>query len=213
MARQFKSTYESQSQLKPQQFDYFLVLDFEATCKKDERIVPQEIIEFPVLKVNAKTLEIESVFHHYVQPEVHAQLTPFCTELTGIIQEMVDGKPNLQETLKMVDAWMLEQGLLDAEVNSLFVTCGDWDLKTMLPTQCKYFNLEKPAYFSKWLNIKKGFAEVTGNYPKGMMDMLAGLQLQHQGRHHSGVDDCKNIANILCALLRRGYIAKATGRN
>ncbi len=35
-----------------QDFDYFLVLDFEATCIKDMRINPQEIIEFPCLKVH-----------------------------------------------------------------------------------------------------------------------------------------------------------------
>jgi len=42
----------------------------------------QEVIEFPVLKVNAKTFTIESVFHHYVQPKVHRHLTPFCTEVS-----------------------------------------------------------------------------------------------------------------------------------
>lgn len=41
----------------------------------------QEIIEFPILKLNGRTMEIESTFHMYVQPVVHPQLTPFCTEV------------------------------------------------------------------------------------------------------------------------------------
>jgi len=41
----------------------------------------QEIIEFPVLKVNGRTFEIERQFHQYVQPDVHKELTDFCTEV------------------------------------------------------------------------------------------------------------------------------------
>ena len=37
--------------ISPQQYDYFLVLDFEATCERDSKLRPQEIIEFPCLKV------------------------------------------------------------------------------------------------------------------------------------------------------------------
>lgn len=114
----------------PQRYHYFLVLDFEATCDKPQ-IHPQEIIEFPILKLNGRTMEIESTFHMYVQPVVHPQLTPFCTELTGIIQAMVDGQPSLQQVLERVDEWMAKEGLLDPNVKSIFVTCGDWDLKVM----------------------------------------------------------------------------------
>ena len=48
-----------------QNFDYFLVLDFEAN-KDHKTIKPMEIIEFPVLKVSGKTFETEAVFHHYI---------------------------------------------------------------------------------------------------------------------------------------------------
>lgn len=30
-----------------------------------------------------------------------------------------------------VDEWMAKEGLLDPSVKSIFVTCGDWDLKVM----------------------------------------------------------------------------------
>ncbi|KAF6773816.1 hypothetical protein AHF37_07533 [Paragonimus kellicotti] len=85
---------------KLQKFAHFLVLDFEATCERNTKLSPMEIIEFPVVKVNAQTLLSESEFHHYVRPVVHPDLTDFCTELTGIIQDMVEYQPCLEDVLK-----------------------------------------------------------------------------------------------------------------
>ena len=64
-------------------YEYYLVLDFEATCLQGMRIEPQEIIEFPCLRINAKTLEIEDKFQEYVKPVERPKLSPFCTKLTG----------------------------------------------------------------------------------------------------------------------------------
>nr|XP_014424853.1 ERI1 exoribonuclease 3 isoform X4 [Pelodiscus sinensis] len=150
----FGASMAAMSSFPPQRYHYFLVLDFEATCDKPQ-IHPQEIIEFPILKLNGRTMEIESTFHMYVQPMVHPQLTPFCTELTGIIQGMVDGQPSLQQVLERVDEWMAKEGLLDPSVKSIFVTCGDWDLKVMLPGQCQYLGLPVADYFKQWINLKK----------------------------------------------------------
>uniref|UniRef100_A0A8B9NS93 ERI1 exoribonuclease family member 3 n=1 Tax=Accipiter nisus TaxID=211598 RepID=A0A8B9NS93_9AVES len=155
----FGASMAAMSSFPPQRYHYFLVLDFEATCDKPQ-IHPQEIIEFPILKLNGRTMEIESTFHMYVQPVVHPQLTPFCTELTGIIQGMVDGQPSLQQVLERVDEWMAKEGLLDPSVKSIFVTCGDWDLKVMLPGQCQYLGLPVADYFKQWINLKKVFLEV-----------------------------------------------------
>ncbi|XP_077980858.1 ERI1 exoribonuclease 3-like isoform X2 [Glandiceps talaboti] len=197
----------------PQNFDYFLVLDFEATCDDATKIRPQEIIEFPVLKINSKTFEIDSEFHTYVRPTANPRLTPFCTELTGITQDMVDGKPTLEETMKMFDKWMLTQGFLDGQHSFIFVTCGDWDLKTMLPGQYRHLRLTVPKYFKTWINIKRPFSSVCGTSKVGMMGMLRGLKLVHHGRHHSGIDDCKNIANILKELANRKCVFQATGHH
>ncbi|XP_070562486.1 ERI1 exoribonuclease 3-like isoform X3 [Ptychodera flava] len=164
----------SNNSLPAQNFDFFLVLDFEATCDSATKIVPQ---------------------------------------LTGITQDKVDGKPTLQETMKIFEKWMEEQGFLDGRCSFVFVTCGDWDLKTMLPGQCSHFRIHLPQYFKTWINIKRTFQHVMGQYPKeDLMGMLKGLSITHQGRHHSGIDDCRNIANILKALAERGCIFQPTYR-
>ncbi|XP_011976385.1 ERI1 exoribonuclease 3 isoform X7 [Ovis aries] len=239
-AHSFGASMAAMMSFPPQRYHYFLVLDFEATCDKPQ-IHPQEIIEFPILKLNGRTMEIESTFHMYVQPVVHPQLTPFCTELTGIIQAMVDGQPSLQQVLERVDEWMAKEGLLDPNVKSIFVTCGDWDLKVMLPGQCQYLGLPVADYFKQWINLKKvildaytgpcgcgsdqrplaqekelqsqAYSFAMGCWPKnGLLDMNKGLSLQHIGRPHSGIDDCKNIANIMKTLAYRGFIFKQTSK-
>ncbi|XP_073401053.1 ERI1 exoribonuclease 3 [Dendrobates tinctorius] len=183
----FGASVAAMTSFPPQRYHYFLVLDFEATCDKPQ-IHPQEIIEFPILKLNGRTMEIESTFHTYVQPVVHPQLTPFCTELTGIIQEMVDGQPTLSQVLERVDEWMAKEGLLDPSVKSIFVTCGDWDLKLMLPGQCEYLGLQVADYFKQWINLKKAYSFAIGTWPKnGLLDMNKGMSLQHIGRPHSGI--------------------------
>ncbi|XP_014775121.1 ERI1 exoribonuclease 3 isoform X2 [Octopus bimaculoides] len=191
-------------------FDYFLILDFEATCDNTRKMHPQEIIEFPVLKLNSKTLETEAKFHRYIKPQVNPILTPFCTELTGIIQDMVSNEASLSEVLKDFDQWMIDNHLLQSDNSFVFVTCGDWDLKMMLPDQCNHFNLERKSYFSNWINIKKIFAHSTSKWPRGLLSMLEHYRLPHIGHHHSGIDDCLNIANIFRKLMNNGYQIQRT---
>ncbi|KAG6516795.1 hypothetical protein ZIOFF_027275 [Zingiber officinale] len=69
-----------------QEFQYFVVIDFEATCDKERNLHPQEIIEFPSVLVNSSTGQLEAFFQTYVRPAYHQHLTDFCKELTGIQQ-------------------------------------------------------------------------------------------------------------------------------
>eukprot|EP00162_Nutomonas_longa_P010163 comp19742_c0_seq1/m.38032 comp19742_c0_seq1/g.38032 ORF comp19742_c0_seq1/g.38032 comp19742_c0_seq1/m.38032 type:complete len:112 (+) comp19742_c0_seq1:434-769(+) len=88
----------------------------------------------------------------------------------------------------------------------LFVTCGDWDLRQCLPNQARASKLHIPAGFKTWRNIKREFGSFYGTpQPRGMLDMLGTLRLQLEGRHHSGLDDCKNIARVLMKMIEDGY--------
>lgn len=72
-----------------QEFQYFVVIDFEATCDKDTKPYPQEIIEFPSVLVNSTTGQLEDCFQIYVRPTYNQLLSDFCKELTGIQQNQV----------------------------------------------------------------------------------------------------------------------------
>ena len=71
-----------------QNFQTFVVYDFEATCQRlPNQIKPQEIIEFSCVILDAGTLEIGAHFQEYVRPTEHRLLTDFCVQLTGITQD------------------------------------------------------------------------------------------------------------------------------
>eukprot|EP01126_Amoeba_proteus_P025011 TRINITY_DN2503_c0_g1_i1.p1 TRINITY_DN2503_c0_g1~~TRINITY_DN2503_c0_g1_i1.p1 ORF type:complete len:125 (-),score=26.37 TRINITY_DN2503_c0_g1_i1:495-869(-) len=96
-----------QRQKTAQPLDFYLVLDFEATCEKDVDDYPNEIIEFPVIVLNANTMKIENhFFHEYVKPTQNRKLSKFCKELTGITQEVVDTALPLADVLKQFERWL-----------------------------------------------------------------------------------------------------------
>jgi hypothetical protein len=81
---------------------YYLIVDLEATCSDDGSVLrhEMEIIEIGAVLQNAKTFEIESQFQTFVRPVRHPRLTAFCTELTGIRQDMVAAAPLFPEALE-----------------------------------------------------------------------------------------------------------------
>jgi len=187
-------------------FDCFAVLDFEATCDEPCQPDPQEIIELPIVLVHAASGKILKEFRSYVRPVHHRQLTAFCTQLTGITQESVDAAPSWPQALLMAEEWLDSQFQEFNLANCLFVTCGDWDLASMMGRQCALAGMHVPARYRQWLNIKNFFRKVTGNYGRGMKTMLNFLGLRFEGHHHSGLDDSRNISRILTELLRKGGV-------
>ncbi|EGC35419.1 hypothetical protein DICPUDRAFT_33426 [Dictyostelium purpureum] len=198
---------------KKQLFKYLIVLDFEATCEKDQKFPNQEIIEFPSVIVNTETLEIVSTFREYCKPLIVPKLTAFCTELTGIKQETVDNADLFPNVLKRHYQW-LEESLPGVIVNGqiindqiCFVTCGDWDLRQCLQKQLKLCNnIPTPNYFKKWINIKLQFTDFYSKPSYGMTNMLRELNLELEGRHHCGLSDSLNIARIVKKMLAAGCI-------
>ena len=83
--------------------------------------------------------------------KINTKLTPFCTQLTSITQEMSDSGESLSELLKLHSKWMYNNDLID---KSLFVTCGDWDLKTALPTHCKLLGIKYQNYLKSVWQMK-----------------------------------------------------------
>ncbi|KAL5570344.1 hypothetical protein UlMin_026919, partial [Ulmus minor] len=80
----FSQSYPNEFQF--QDFQYFVVIDFEATCDKDKNPHPQEIIEFPSVIVSGITGQLEACFQTYVRPTCNQLLSGFCKDLTGIQQ-------------------------------------------------------------------------------------------------------------------------------
>lgn len=194
---------------QPQHFDYLLVLDFEATCVPQGYVLkPQEIIEFPCALLNVKRgFQIEAIFHEYVRPIHNPKLTTFCTELTGITQDMVDSEDDFCFVLNKFVTWLEDRNLVPRnetddnkkQLNTFtFITCGNWDLNYMLQNQCATSKIKVPKYFLQYINVKQSFAMASnGKFPRSLSQMLSELGLTFEGRQHSGIDDVKNIVKIV----------------
>lgn len=211
-------------------FDFYVVLDFEAAFDKPSPANIMEIIEMPSVVVHAETATIVAEFQRYVRPVLKPKMHPEVTTLTGITQELVDAAQPFPHVYAEYRQWLRSSLLAPALPASdsantagfrsfAFVTCGDWDIRKMLPVQVancggyEALHRDEPAdavAFSRslaaqWINLKHVFNRVEPRANvKGMTCMLKQLQLPLVGRHHSGIDDCRNIAAVLMALLRRG---------
>ena len=190
-----------------------ICLLFEATCLRNQQIKPQEIIEFPCLKIETQNFTVTSQFHSYVRPLVHPNLSEFCTELTGILQETVDNQPDLPTVLDNFKTW-LQADQKEELANFAIVTCGDWDLKTCLPKQCEAYGLEIPFWAKRWINLKISHQIVhNGKFPRHLNQILTDNGLTFEGRPHSGIDDTKNIARAIQAIASKGHIFNYTNQS
>ena len=186
---------------------YFCVLDFEATCEDKEK---REIIEFPsvLYKITKKRgkydLNFISEFHEYVRPVIIPKLSKLCTDLTGITQDIVDRADLFENVYNRHYEWLKKN--TDRIDSVYFVTCGNWDLGVQLPKEISDKNISTyyPVY-KQYLNIKKEFEEFYKVKAGSMVSMLNKLKLTLDGRHHSGIDDTKNIAKILIKMAEDGY--------
>ncbi|XP_071723597.1 uncharacterized exonuclease domain-containing protein At3g15140-like [Rutidosis leptorrhynchoides] len=203
----------SSEQTHSQDFDFFLVLDLEGKV---------EILEFPVLIVDAKTLNVVDFFHRFVRP---------CKMSLQRVNQYIEGKYGsfgvdrvwhdtalpFSEVLQQFESWLTRHQLWSKELSgrlnrAAFVTCGDWDIKTKIPQQCNDSEIDLPPYFMEWINLKDVYSNFYGMEVKGMRSMLNHSRIQMLGSHHLGIDDTKNIARVLQRMLRDGAQIQLTAR-
>ena len=94
---------------------YICILDFEATCWKENG--NHEIIEFPSVMLKwtfdprkstnyeQKIIQVSKI-QHYVKPSTYPVVSTFCNELTGITQEMVNHGIELRDALDLHSEWL-----------------------------------------------------------------------------------------------------------
>ena len=190
---------------RKEKFDYFVVVDFEATCEeKNTPDYPHEIIEFPGVIVDGNTGEMVDTWQKYCRPTINTTLSEFCTTLTGIRQETVDTAETFPSVLRQFNNW-LDSHSLGAEHTFALVTDGPFDVGRFLKLSCDQHCLEIPVWARKWVNLRKGFANFyrwtsgSQNQPKlpGLQTMLSRLDLEFIGSPHCGLDDARNIARVV----------------
>ncbi|XP_052176959.1 uncharacterized exonuclease domain-containing protein At3g15140 isoform X2 [Diospyros lotus] len=198
---------------RSQQLDFFLVLDLEGKV---------EILEFPVLMLDANTLDVVDVFHRFVRPSAMSeertmQYIEGKYGKLGVDRVWHDTAIPFEEVIQQFEAWIGLHHLWEKELpgdlrKAAFVTCGNWDLKTKIPQQCRVSRMTLPPYFMEWINLKDIYLNFYKRRATGMMTMMRELQMPLVGSHHLGIDDTKNITRVLQRMLTDGALMQITAR-
>jgi inhibitor of KinA sporulation pathway (predicted exonuclease) len=187
-------------------YDYFMVVDLEATCCDRQTIKrhEMEILEIGAVMVEARNLTFVSEFQAFVKPVRHPILSEFCQELTSITQEQIDRAPTYQKVISRFKQWQ------SSYPNFIFGSWGDYDRK-QFEQDSKFHRIPYPIS-SEHVNLKQLFTDNQGlpkRYGMAQALELAGLELI--GTHHRGIDDARNIARLMPYILARAKIGSPTG--
>ena len=175
--------------------DKIVVVDIEATCWNGK--VPEgmesDIIEIGVCLLDIKSGEISDNRGILVVPE-RSTISPFCTELTTITEDMID-----QEGIDFKDALKILREEYSTQSRA-WASYGAYDLK-MFNRQCADLKRGYP-FGPSHINVKTLFAlKRKMGHETGMAGALDQLEIPLEGTHHRGVDDARNIAKILWWIL------------
>lgn len=186
--------------------NYYLVIDLEATCDENHRIVRDqtEIIEIGAVLAAEDTLEIVDELQTFVKPIVHPILTPFCKKLTSISQEQVDQAPKFPQALDRLRAFVGKRRVL-------FCSWGDYD-KNQFSRDAARHRVSLP-FGRDHMNLKRAFSDSLGeSRAYGVGQALTRVGLRFEGTAHRGIDDARNIARLLPTILGGGLAATGRGR-
>ena len=172
-------------------FDYYLVIDLEATCD-DRGAVPKremEIIEIGAVLADATTLAPREEFQTFVRPVRHPKLTEFCVGLTHITQAMVDEAPGFPEAIAALRTFIDGRSIL-------FCSWGAYD-DGQFRLDAGFHGVTLPLG-TEHLNLKQEFSRRRGSNKRfGMAGALRAVGLPLTGTHHRGIDDARNITRLL----------------
>ena len=181
-------------------FPKIAIIDLEATCTDNldhKKVFFSEILEFGICILDLHTKQVDKTHQVYVKPQISA-ITPFCEELTGINYAKVADSLFFREAYREVITFLKKEKV------PAWASFGAYD-RSMIRKQCEFFNvhineLDSVPHF----NVKDlVWSDIESKKGPGMSNALAHYGLSLEGRHHSGVDDAKNISKLLVHLLNK----------
>ena len=175
--------------------DQLVIVDVESTCWEGQPPPGErsEIIEIGVCLLGLKDLAISNPRSIIVKAK--SKVSPFCEKLTTLRQQDVDGGISFHEACAMLQK---EYRTYDRT----WASYGDYD-RNQFQRNCREASATYP-FGDSHINIKRLAALLCGwGEEVGMPEALKRLNIKHEGTHHRGGDDARNIAAIAQNLLRR----------
>ncbi len=171
--------------------DRVYVVDVEATCWKEKPPDGQisEIIQMGIVEFDLASASISSKAGYNIRPQ-YSKVSEFCTELTGITPEELEGEKNFSEVCDMI------KERFPHLKDYTWASYGDYDRKHLEEMSDLH---KRPYLFGRThINIKNLFALKWGLKKEvGMSKALNILNKELVGQHHNALDDALNIAEIL----------------
>jgi inhibitor of KinA sporulation pathway (predicted exonuclease) len=172
-----------------------LIVDVEATCWDGDPPNGQksEIIEVGLVEMSLKDDPKIIKSHDFIVRPVESTVSPFCTGLTTITQDLVDNGNTLEATCQEINR-IGDKGKI------AWASWGDYDA-SQFRRECGRKNIRYP-FGKTHINLKSLFAIFHGlNKEVGMEAALGKLGIQLKGTHHRAIDDATNIAVIFARML------------
>jgi inhibitor of KinA sporulation pathway (predicted exonuclease) len=188
-----------------------VVVDLEATCwgaaehpaLAADQANECEIIEIGAVDLGGPVPHPEAltgeprIFQAHVRPRRHPVLSPFCTELTGILQEQVDRASSFPVVYRAFLEWV------GGDDGLVLASWGAWDDRQLRRDAARW-ELPEPRW--QFTNIRRLFTRQPGAARArrggwlGLAGAVAHLGGAFTGRQHSAVDDAVNAAWVLLHL-------------
>lgn len=181
------------------------VVDVEATCwatREEQGSQPNEVIEIGHVKLDARTGRVLDAAQILVVPRT-TRVSAFCHELTGHTQANLEANGvSIERAMEILASW---SGM---DRRSVWFSCGEYDRVKLdagnprhLGSLGHLYGLPasaSPYATAKHVNVKTLFAlRHRLKREEGMERMLQRIGAPLEGRHHSGLDDARNIAKIV----------------
>ena len=172
-----------------------VVIDLESTCWETDAETAlniSEIIEVGVCVLNVETGEIKKRAGIIVNPK-NSKVSPFCTELTSITQEMVDRGVSFEQALKILkEEYRVDQKVLAA--------WGNYD-QNMLLKECERHYMKSP-FGPTYMNISALATMKLKTRRLSLSRACELYELKFEGRLHRGVDDAVMAAKVLWEIIK-----------
>lgn len=175
---------------------YYIIFDLEATCSEGDKFMGaldnKEVIELGAVKITPDFDLLPGSFSYQVKPILNPVLGDYCTNLTGITQEMVNSASDFKEVYEKFILWS-GQPLL----------WMSWsDDYSLLSRECERRNI-KPFPQKRFFDCREIMRLLRGRPAQGMDREIKTYEVDLQGiRRHRAADDC----NLTAKILKQAYI-------
>lgn len=127
--------------------------------------------EIGAVILDVDTGSIVERFQRYIRPKMFPELSDYCTNMTGITQEMIEQaeifEPVYVAFLTWINQNILKYGLLFASPtskraaitgpNTTFCSWSNWDLNFYFQTELERAKISSLPCFKVWIDVRRKF--------------------------------------------------------